>query len=233
MPHVRPEADAPSPRDVAARLAAERAGQPFVVLRDGDRQQRIVTLPDDGRFSIGRDRANLICLQWDPEASRLHLELEWIGGAWTCTDDGLSRNGTFVNGERLRGRRRLRDGDQLLVGRTALTFRAPSDVQRSSTMVATTLTPPKLTDAQRRVLVALCRPYAAGGPFATPATNRQIADELFLSVDAVKTHLRTLGEKFELADLPQNVKRARLVERALELGVITERDLAAAGDERP
>ena len=33
-------------------------------------------------------------------------------------DDGLSRNGTFVNGERLSGRRRLTDGDTLRFGGT-------------------------------------------------------------------------------------------------------------------
>ena len=138
----------------------------------------------------------------------------------------MSRNGTFVNAERLQGRRRLTDGDQLRIGRTAITFRAPSDLGRSSTLIASAAIPPKLTEAQRRVLVALCRPFADGSSFATPATNRQIADELFLSVDAVKTHLRTLGEKLALADLPQNVKRARLVERAFELGIVTQRDLS-------
>lgn len=40
-------------------------------------------------------------------------------------DDGLSRNGTFVNGERVLGQRRLEDGDQLEVGRTLLIFRSP------------------------------------------------------------------------------------------------------------
>ena len=30
---------------------------------------------------------------------------------WTVVDDGLSRNGTYVNGERIHGRRRLVDGD--------------------------------------------------------------------------------------------------------------------------
>jgi hypothetical protein len=32
-----------------------------------------------------------------------------------------------------------------------------------------------ITDAQRRVLVALCRPYATSDGFAVPATNQQIA----------------------------------------------------------
>ena len=61
---------------------------------------------------------------------------------------------------------------------------------------------------------------------ATPATNQQIADELFLSVQAVKAHLRALFEKFGVEDLPQNSKRAALVERALQSGLISGRDLA-------
>ena len=80
---------------------------------------------------------------------------------------------------------------------------------------------PELTDTQRRVLVALCRPYRDGGRFASPATNQQIADEVFLSVDAVKMHLRTLFGKFELGDLPQNEKRARLAECVLQFGLIS------------
>jgi DNA-binding NarL/FixJ family response regulator len=75
------------------------------------------------------------------------------------------------------------------------------------------------------VLLALARPVLAEGSYATPATNRQIAEELFLSIDAVKTHLRALTVKFGIADLPQNRKRARLVELALQNGEISERDL--------
>jgi DNA-binding NarL/FixJ family response regulator len=59
----------------------------------------------------------------------------------------------------------------------------------------------------------------------TPATNRQIADDLVLSVEAVKTHLRTLFQRFGVEDLPQNAKRARLVELAFETSAVTPRDL--------
>ena len=72
---------------------------------------------------------------------------------------------------------------------------------------------------------ALCRPYKDGTAFASPATNQQIAEELFLSVDAVKTHLRVLFAKFGIEQLPQNQKRIRLVERAFYSGLISERDL--------
>ena len=87
------------------------------------------------------------------------------------------------------------------------------------------LTAAGVSPAQKRVLVALCRPFKDGAAFATPATNGQIADELHLSIDAVKTHLRALFEKFGVEDAPQNRKRVALVERALQSGLVTERDL--------
>ncbi len=61
--------------------------------------------------------------------------------------------------------------------------------------------------------------------FATPATNQQIGEELHLSVDAVKTHMRALFEKLEVGDLPQNQKRVALAERALQAGIVNRREL--------
>ena len=83
----------------------------------------------------------------------------------------------------------------------------------------------QLTDTQHRILVALCRPARGGSGFAPPATNQEIADEVFLSVDAVKMHLRRLFASFELTDMPQNEKRARLAECVLHYGLISEHDL--------
>jgi DNA-binding NarL/FixJ family response regulator len=74
-------------------------------------------------------------------------------------------------------------------------------------------------------LQALCRPYKAGVPYATPATNQQIANEIYLSVDSVKNHLRTLFHKFGVEGLPQNQKRTRLVELAFRSGLVSERSL--------
>jgi pSer/pThr/pTyr-binding forkhead associated (FHA) protein len=142
------------------------------------------------------------------------------------SDDGLSLNGSFVNGEPVRGRRRLRDGDAVRVGATVIVFRDPREQESRPTARSSDLrTVVSLSDAQRRVLVALCRPYKDSAAFVTPASNDQIASELFLSVDAVKKHLRTLFEKFGVEHLPQNEKRARLVERAFGGGFISEREL--------
>jgi hypothetical protein len=74
----------------------------------------------------------------------------------------------------------------------------------------------RLTDTQLRILAALCRPFAEGDHLATPATDREIAEEVFLSVDAVSGHLRALYRKFGIEDLPPGRQRARLVELAVE-----------------
>ena len=41
----------------------------------------------------------------------------------------------------------------------------------------------------------------------------------------MKTHLRTLFQKFHIEDLPQNQKRVKLVERVLGLGLVSRREL--------
>jgi pSer/pThr/pTyr-binding forkhead associated (FHA) protein len=214
-------------RELKARLEAERRGAPFLVYRDVDGRQLIRRL-DGGRdrLTVGRSEATEINLEFDPEVSRVHAELERLGDDWTIEDDGLSRNGSFVNGERVLGRRRLRDGDALRFGDTVVVFRSPTQVGGEETVPATDRPDvSRVTETQRRVLLALCRPFREGSEFASPATNKQVADEVFLSVDAVKANLRALFETFEVGDLPQNQKRIRLAELALRSGVISPRDL--------
>jgi pSer/pThr/pTyr-binding forkhead associated (FHA) protein len=220
-PHVA------SASELQERLESERSGVAFLVYRDGSDRQRIVPLEEgSGPLTVGRGSDADVSLPWDDEASRIHACLERVGRRWTVVDDGLSRNGTFVNGERLGGRRRLHDRDQLRMGRTIVAFRAPDAGDSVETSVPDDLRPVELSDMQRRVLLALCRPYAAGSPFATPATNQQIAEELHLSVDGVKSHLRALFAKFAIQRMPQGRKRARLVELAFQSGLVTEHDLA-------
>ena len=141
-------------------------------------------------------------------------------------DDGLSRNGTFVNGERISGRRRLRDGDIIRVGASTITFGGTVAAASQVTKIASDIPSlPALSEGQRKVLVALCRPYKHSDRYAVPATNQVIADELFMSIDTVKTHLRALFAKYNVGPLAQNQKRAKLVETVLRLGVVTDRDL--------
>ena len=175
---------------------------------------------------MGRGATNELSLPWDTEVSRLHAELECIAGEWTVSDDGLSRNGTFVNGERISGRHRLRDGDVIRVGQTSIAYQRPAaeDSQPDPDRRASGSTLGDLPPTQRQVLVALARPYKHD-EFAVPATNQDIAGELHLSVDAVKSHLRSLFQRFGIEHLPQNQKRSRLVAEALQSGVLSTRDL--------
>jgi pSer/pThr/pTyr-binding forkhead associated (FHA) protein len=216
-----------SAAELKAQIEAERGGRPFLVLRNGEGEQRIVVI-DEGTAElwVGRGEAAALRLDWDEEVSALHAQIEVVGGECTLLDDGLSRNGSFVGEERVHGRRRLRDGDTLRFGRTRVLYRRPGEPAPEATAVASDVpATATISPGQRRVLLALCRPFKDGSAFATPPTNQAIAAELHLSVDAVKTHMRALFEKLGLEDLPQNRKRVALVERALQSGVVAPRDL--------
>jgi pSer/pThr/pTyr-binding forkhead associated (FHA) protein len=185
-------------------------------------EQRRWSLPSitSAQLTIGRADSVEICIDDDPQVSRVHAVLERIGEQWMIRDDGLSSNGTFVNGRRLGSRLRLHDRDVIRVGSTILTFCAPGTGATVATIADGSLPSiRRLTDPQRHVLEALGRPHRTGHAYSPPATNQQIAEQLCLSLDAVKTHLRVLYHKFGIEALPQNQKRARLAELAEQLGL--------------
>ena len=209
-----PDRHASTPSELQERLAAERANTPFVELRDGDGIQRIVMLDGDG-LTIGRSPASGLALTWDAQVSRSHASLECIDGVWSVLDDGRSTNGTFINEERVQGRRTLRHLDVIRVGHTRLRFHDPSATTDSKlTEVASQAAIPVLTPAQLRVLVALCRP-AEG-----PASNEEIAEELTVSIDTVKTHMRALFDAFHLQSSAPYRKRFELVKLAVDAGLV-------------
>jgi hypothetical protein len=223
---ANPAAEAQSLSELKARVEAERAGRPFLLYRDGaDRQQLFFFEPGSASPTVGRRPPSDLLLDWDDQVSRLHARFEQVKDVWEVVDDGLSSNGTFVNGARVAGRCRLNDGDTLRFGATAVTFRTPGRGQSPAGDAAETPIGVSLSTTQRRVLAALCRPYKGLSGFASPATDQQIAEELFLSVGAVRTHLRVLYAKLGVEELPHSNRPVRLVERAFSSGLISERDL--------
>ena len=209
------------PKDGIRVREAEAAGQPFLVYRDDAGVQHLVRLEGEPAVAvIGRAAVSDIPIAWDDRVSRTHAHLSRVGRQWSIEDDG-SRNGTYLNEERVAGRRRLRDGDMIRAGHTAIVFRAPaSGASRPTEPESRLAAPPPLSDAQRRVLDALCRPCLDQRGPLTPATNEQIATGLHLSVDAVKAHLRQLYRRFDVEDLPQIQKRTALVRIALAAGLV-------------
>jgi hypothetical protein len=217
---------AASPLELKEQLEAQRRAIPFLLYRDGEGAQRIVALEvATRRLTLGRRATNDVALTWDSHVSRVHAELERVGQDWTLIDEGLSRNGSYVNGARVVGRRRLSDGDIVRIGETLLVYRAPLEQTDPTLVFLAVPSPPALSPMQRRVLAALCRPCRDASIRESPATNREIADELVLSVEAVKAHLRALFAKFGVGDLPHHQKRLKLVAEAFRTGALSQDDL--------
>ena len=208
----------------AGRIGAEATLVPYLSHWSASADQRRWLL-DRPVMTIGRSPVADLVVD-DPLVSRVHTTLELVAGTWTVVDDGLSRNGTYVNGRRLAGRAVLHDRDVIRVGGSLLTFCAPAEEAGPRTVIAEVVVDPgALTPAQRAVLVALCRPLKQGQHYATPATNLEIAGELFLSVDGVKAHLRALYHRLGIDDLAQNQKRLRLAEMSLRHGLVSMHEL--------
>jgi hypothetical protein len=180
-------------------------------------------VPLDGdRLSVGKDISNQVVLSWDPTVSRLHALLERVGAGW-CLRDLSSRNGTFVNGERIWSERPLHPRDEIRVGATRIVFR--SDEPRSDDLVTETpLAPPDITRREKEVLIALCRPVFSGEVFTEPASIRDIARELVVSEAAVKQHLVRLYDKFAIHEAGER-RRVRLANEALRRGSVSVAEL--------
>jgi FHA domain-containing protein len=151
--------------------------------------------------------------------SRVHAVFERFGDTW-CVRDLGSRNGTFVNGGRIVGERALHSGDEILLGRLRVLFRGPA----ASKETAAIAEPPPLTQRERDVLLALCRPLLTGDAFTEPASIRAIAAELVVSEAAVKQHLSRLYFKFGIGANGER-KRVRLANAAVSTGAVKLSDL--------
>jgi len=176
------------------------------------------------RATVGAERSNHVCVDDDPAVSRLHAVVENYGSGWTLRDLG-SRNGTYVNGERVLAERMLRAGDEVRIGSTRLVFReSGGDREARRTQVLGPVAQPDLTRRERDVLRALCRPLASSDPFRQPASIKAIATELVVTEAAVKQHLLHLYDKFGLNDPAEN-RRLRLANETILRGLLNPTEL--------
>jgi pSer/pThr/pTyr-binding forkhead associated (FHA) protein len=215
--------------ELRALLAMEQTGAAFLVICSGDGgstsggTRQPYSLAGRRELVIGRSPESDIVIAGDGEVSRVHARLELLADCWTVLDDGISRNGTYVNGRRIAARRRLRDRDVIAIGRSRLQFYELAADRSTLTAAGERPVLDQLSSTQLRILRALCRPCTDGTHFPTPASNRQIADEVHLGVDAVKAQLRRLFVIFGISELAQNRKRVRLAELALNGGLVDRR----------
>ena len=142
--------------ELKAQIEAERAGRPFLVFRDGAGEQVILPIKANAELWVGRSGSADVRLEWDEEVSALHAQIEVVRDECTLVDDGLSRNGSFVNEERVHGRRHLRDGDSLRFGQTVVVYRRPGEDAPEATRVASEAhAAATVSPAQRKVLLTL------------------------------------------------------------------------------
>ncbi|WP_101952154.1 FHA domain-containing protein [Mycobacterium sp. 3519A] len=175
------------------------------------------------RVTLGKAASNDVPLEHDETVSRLHAVFENLGFAWSIRDLG-SRNGTYLNGEKITAERVLRSGDEVRVGRSKVVFWEVKDsgdgrLDEETKTAATVELPPRLTRRELDVLVVLCRPLVSDDPFPEPASVRRMATELFVTEAAVKQHLQNLYDKFSIPQ--EGDRRVRLANEALRRGAVT------------
>jgi pSer/pThr/pTyr-binding forkhead associated (FHA) protein len=121
-----PSPTAPQPRPVDATATTARTkpkkgrggrAARLVVLEP--RHRRGLAVAIDGEITLGRDDSCTISIQDDSYVSTLHLRIYDHGGQPMVEDLG-STNGTFHNGNKLRGSKLLQPGDRIQVGTTVI-----------------------------------------------------------------------------------------------------------------
>jgi DNA-binding CsgD family transcriptional regulator len=190
-------------------------------LRVGERELWI----GNGAFVVGR--GSEVDLQLDDESvSRRHALFRVGEDEQASVDDLGSRNGTFVNDRRIAGRAQIAAGDVIALGacQLELIHARPRDPFRRAPITQPLLRPlaqpaPGPLDAlsarERELFVLLAR----GVP------QREIAEQLGISIKTVETHRTRIGHKLGLRT------REELIRCALDNSVLRPSGTYSAADE--
>jgi class 3 adenylate cyclase len=189
-----------NPAREQARGRGAPAGAPFLLYRDESDCERMYVLDAERAATIGRSEDVDLSLMWDASVSTVHAEAVWLGTHWTIVDEGMSRNGTFVNNERVRARRRLRNGDLIRVGRTVLTFNEGSAAGRSPTTIIDGISP---TGTMTLLFTDLVGSTMLLDQVGDDAGDRFLRDHFSILRNAINNHngeeVKTLGDGLMVA----------------------------------
>ena len=166
--------------------------------------------------TIGRGEGTDIRLS-DPSVSQLHAELVRRGPYVYVVDLGLSLNGTRVNGRPI-ARRVLEEGDVISFGTARCRIGGLPSEELNPDIELRRGAAPELTRRELDVLTSLCRPALSDEAFVSPATAREIAEDLVVTEAAVKQHLLRLYQKFRIPEGPN--RRTRLANEVVALGLV-------------
>jgi len=205
--------------------AAREQGRAYVRYRDGTGFNAVALDPAASPVYIGRDAGCGVEIVHDARVSRRHARLIFGAGQWSI-EDGPSRNGTFVEGERTTGEQILADATVFSVGTTLLSLHVP----HGSNVVPTLADEPPArrlhpSPTQHKVLVELSRPYFDRDVKVPVApTNADIAGRLGYQVTTIRDAVSDLYRQAGLARGATD-QRAELVRLAIREHTVTPRDL--------
>jgi len=103
-------------------------GKAEIVFLNGDREGEVLSL-GSGRTVLGRQVGDVLLP--DSEVSSIHAIISYERGGWYVMDLG-STNGVFVE-ERMRLEARLRNGEEVRLGKTRIRFQLLGDGEASTT----------------------------------------------------------------------------------------------------
>lgn len=166
---------------------------------------------ESGKALIGRCDDSEIWLP-DPRVSREHAVLSWTGDRASVLDLG-SRNGTLINGRRIKTEELVGDGSEVRVGPYTLQIcfeigaairsfvnseiSTRIDASRPMDPHAKYPTHPDLTPAQRRVYEA----------FVEGLSEREVGERLKISVHTVHTHAKAIYKTFAISSRAELMRR--------------------------
>ena len=171
-----------------------------------------------GDFTLGRSQECGLPID-DEKVSRKHAVLH-VASDELLIEDLESRNGVFVNGERVEGVRSLTHGDVITIGKQDLHVVEEGERQRRADMP--TVSSPEESQELRREMRESDAPPAKLSKreqevlrlLALGHTHKEIAQTLGVSVKTVETYRARVAEKLALKS------RADLVRYALSSGLL-------------
>lgn len=125
-----PAGGEPAPAEGEERLPDKK--QAYVTVVDPEGNETVFAL-DRAVTNIGREESNHITLP-DPKCSRKHFVIEMSGDFYNAIDMN-STNGIRVNGYKVT-RRRLRDGDVVMVGKHKVVYSGPTDTSEPDELLS-------------------------------------------------------------------------------------------------
>ena len=173
---------------------AEPSPAPFLKFEEGDGRE--IPLISGSVWKIGRGEQNAIVLIHDL-VSRNHAMIQQLDDGEFYLIDMDSRNGSFLNGQRLTAPAALRDGDHLSFGTSRLCFRNPSraDTGPSPRTPVQGQNAALFQQATVSVLVVDIRGFAALAQRLDPEVLSKLLETWSAEADRIMRHYGSTAEK--------------------------------------